>query len=884
MKVTLLNITFLLWLLTIALGYGQQSLLERKVTIRFDNQSVSRALEQLQNEGNCTITYQPSDLPQDKVVSRYFEQTEIGTIIKEIWGSDQLKFLAVGDNITIRSLAKKGTKKKRGSIKGRIIQRNKKPLPGVTVLLVDTPYGAASNIDGYYELKNIPVGTYKLEISSIGFQKIAKTVNIQNNGLLQLNFVMDESTSELEEIVVLGKTEAKTINEEAITINSIDVKKIQNQAIGTEEALKTTTGVVVRQNGGLGSNVSINLNGLSGNEVRIFYDGIPLEVYSNGLQLNTVPVDALERVDVYKGVIPIDVGTDALGGGINLIPARQTDDYLRTSYSGASFNTHRVTFNGLKNLSSKTSLSTISYLNYSDNDFVMRNIRNQVEIELPDGSQGFDEETISARRFHDRHVSGFIEGRLRIKNMKWADRLELASSYFRRADEIQNGGFITTTSIGEAETEIDVFTQRIDYRKNFLKDRLGLRYFGILSFAVDKINDNSTNIFDWRGQILNRTNASGSEIFGTPTALERENLGTAHRLTVDFNITDNIDFKVSDYYRYTRLKGEDALGERILIEDELIDLNTLPSTLNRNIFGAELDALFFEEKLNVISFFKNYSYRAKSIDVFEVGANRLVFNEIRNNSNGYGFAVKYQLNPSIFIRTSIEEAIRIPTEAEIFGDLAATIPNFDLEPEESLNWNVGVQFEKRFDTNRFFLVNVNGFVRNRENLIRPVQVSFSRIQFRNEDVVDGKGIELALKVNPLKSLLLQGNFTTQSNEIDSGVDIGKQVPNIPLTFYNLGANYEIENLLKQGNNLQISWTYLFTDKFSINTVEDLDTANPEAFVPKQSVHNAGLSYQLKQKGLAFSFNLQNVFNVEVFDNFRVPRPGINYAFKINYSL
>ena len=299
MKVTLLNITFLLWLLTIALGYGQQSLLERKVTIRFDNQSVSRALEQLQNERNWTTTYQPSELPQDKVVSRYFEQTEIGTIIKEIWGSDQLKFLAVGDNITIRSLAKKGTKKKRGSIKGRIIQRNKKPLPGVTVLLVDTPYGAASYIDGYYDLKNIPVGTYKLEISSIGFQKIAKTVNIQNNGLLQLNFVMDESTSELEEIVVLGKTEAKTINEEAITINSIDVKKIQNQAIGTEEALKTTTGVVVRQNGGLGSNVSINLNGLSGNEVRIFYDGIPLEVYSNGLQLNTVPVDALERVDVY---------------------------------------------------------------------------------------------------------------------------------------------------------------------------------------------------------------------------------------------------------------------------------------------------------------------------------------------------------------------------------------------------------------------------------------------------------------------------------------------------------------------------------------------------------------------------------------------------------
>ena len=756
---------------------------------------------------------------------------------------------------------------------------NKVPNASIT-LDIEGKY-AVSDENGQFKIQNVQMGIYQIEIRSIGFQTDTRTIELSKDYVLNITLI--DKIANLEEVTVYGKTEAKKQSEEAITISSLDIKNFQDQAIGTEEVLKTTTGLVIRQSGGLGSGISINLNGLTGNAVRTYYDGIPLELYGNGLQLNTIPVDALERVDVYKGVMPIDAGTDALGGGLNLVPVQQSDDYLRTSYSFGSFNTHRFTFNGLKNLSDRTSLSTISYFNYSDNDYRMRDIPNLIEIELPDGSSFVDEERIDARRFHDQHISGFIEGKLRIKDLKWADRLELAVAYSKIADEIQNAGFITNTAIGEVEREIDVFTQRIDYRKTFFKDRLRARYFGVLSHTVDKVNDSTANVYNWRGEILNLANPSGSEISGAPTLLERENLGTAHRLTLTYRITNHIDVKVSDYYRYTKLEGEDPLGERIAIDGEPTDPNTLPSTLNRNIFGAGLNANFFEDKLNAITFFKNYFYQAESIDIFRVGADQLEFSEIQNNSNGYGFALKYQVHPTVFIRTSLEQAVRIPTEAEIFGNLAVVVPNLDLEPEESLNWNVGAQFEKRFKNDRSLLVNVNGFIRNQENLIRPEEFAFDRIQFINEAVVDGKGIELAIKVSPLKNLSLQGNFTSQNNEIASGIDIGKQVPNIPLTFYNVGANYRIEDLFKPGNNLQLSWTYLFTDKFSINTVSDLDMANPDFIVPEQHVHNAGVTYLLKQQGLAFSFNLQNVFNAEIFDNFRRPRPGINYAFKINYS-
>lgn len=870
------HIVLLLWIVIPLSAFSQGNILNKKIDISFTKLPFAEALAAIEKEANCKITYRLSESPQGSFVTKSFKNTELRSIIVDIWGGKQLNFLTIDNEINIQVVPEKKANNQKGKLEGRITDDKDEPLSGVTVQLAGTTTGRITDADGRFSFQTLQAGVYKLIISSMGFEQKELPIKIRADKTTAFTTKLNVSTSELEEVVVVGETESKTTSEGAITISSLDIKQVQDQALGTEEVLKTTTGLVLRQNGGLGSTMSINLNGLTGNAVRTYYDGIPLELYGNGLRLNTIPVDALERVDVYKGVMTIDMGTDALGGGLNLVPVQQSDDYLRTSYSFGSFNTHRFTFNGLKKLSDRTSLSTISYFNYSDNDYRMRDIPNLVVTELPDGSPGFEEERITARRFHDRHISGFIEGKLRIRDLKWADRLEFALAYSKTADEIQNLGAIINTAIGDVEREIEVFSPRIDYRKSFFKDRLSARYFGVLSHTVDNIVDTTANVFNWKGEILNIRGGGAS-------LLERENVGTAHRLTLTYKITDHIDVKVSDYYRYTRQKGEDPLGERIPVEGEPTDPNTFPSTLNRNIFGVELNATFLEDKLNAIAFFKNYLYQAEAIDIFRVGEGLLEFSEIQKNRNGYGFALKYQLHPTVFIRTSVERAIRIPEETEIFGDLAATIPNFDLEPEESLNWNVGAQFEKRFKNDRSILVNLNGFIRNRENLIRP-KLFFNLIQFINEAVVDGKGIELALKISPIKNLSLQGNFTGQSNEIASGIDIGKQVPNIPLTFYNVGANYRIEDLFKPGNSLQLSWTYLFIDRFSINTVTDLNTANPDFIVPEQFVHNAGLTYKLKEQGLAFSFNLQNVFNAEIFDNFRIPRPGINYAFKINYSL
>ncbi|MEO0331025.1 MAG: TonB-dependent receptor, partial [Bacteroidota bacterium] len=714
-------------------------------------------------------------------------------------------------------------------------------------------------------------------------------VSVAQSEVQNLNFMLLTGTSELEEVVVSGESTISEIQSRPMTVTSLDAQALTDQALGAEELLKQTSGVVVRQIGGLGSNININLNGLTGNSVRFYYDGIPLEVFGGGLQLNNIPVDALQRMDVYKGVMPVEIGTDALGGGINLVPYQTTEDYLRTSYTIGSFNTHRFTLGGGKQIGNKLYLSALGYINYSGNDFLMRGIRNSFERENTNGFIVPDEEIIDARRFHDQHYSSFVELSTNISEIPWADELKVSASYSDRSDEIQNGQFLLPTAVGEADRSIETFSQRIDYRKFFFK-RLNLRYFGVLSHTSTLNRDSSLNIYNWKGEVLSQAvNQSGAELFAIPTARAGRELGTAHRLALNYQINDFISLTLSDFYRYNRIDGNDPLGARISLEGEVVDPNTIPSKLWRNIFGAELTTDLLNEKITGVAFYKNYFYQSESIDILRDATTFIPVRNVSESLDGYGFAVKYQITPALLLRSSFERAARIPTQNEIFGDFGVIVPNYTLKPETSNNINLGIRFDQPIGNVEQFSFQVDGFIRNRENLIRIVPFGTENAQFVNEAKVDGRGIEAALAVTPTPTLKFNGNFTYQSNQIASpqlngSVLTGAQVPNIPNLFGNASVSYTFEDLISDDFDLEVFGNYFYTARYSINEVKDLETANPLFVVPEQHLLNLGLVASPNIEGLRVSFTLRNATNSLIYDNFRIPRPGINYSLKINYSL
>src|SRR5690606_38497704 len=121
-------------------------------------------------------------------------------------------------------------------------------------------------------------------------------------------------------------------------VNVVETKEASLRNFQTNELLDRSVGVRVRQNGGLGSAVNYNLNGMSGNSVRIFIDGIPVSTYGASFSLNSIPPAMIERIEVYTGVIPAHRSDDALGGAINVVSKKAAREMLSASISYGSFN------------------------------------------------------------------------------------------------------------------------------------------------------------------------------------------------------------------------------------------------------------------------------------------------------------------------------------------------------------------------------------------------------------------------------------------------------------------------------------------------------------------------------------------------------------------
>src|SRR5699024_7292725 len=108
---------------------------------------------------------------------------------------------------------------------------------------------------------------------------------------------------------VKAQSDAMKVKSSGFSVNSIEMKHYVNTTTDLSQVLNRSAGVKVREQGGLGSDFEFSINGLSGDHVKFFIDGIPLESYGSGITLNNIPVNLAERIEVYKGVVPAHLGS-----------------------------------------------------------------------------------------------------------------------------------------------------------------------------------------------------------------------------------------------------------------------------------------------------------------------------------------------------------------------------------------------------------------------------------------------------------------------------------------------------------------------------------------------------------------------------------------------
>ncbi|MEM9389361.1 MAG: TonB-dependent receptor [Bacteroidota bacterium] len=878
MSLKRLNSTLFLLVGLCTLCLGQQNLLDRKVTIDFHNVSVKEALTQLKKEVNCTINFRPSELPVHRRVTKSFEREKLSRVIKEIWGSEQLKLRASGNMISIKRLQNSPEKKPKGNLRGRIKDDKYEPLPGVAVQLKGTTIGEVTDSDGKFSIRELSVGSYTLVISSLGYQSQEKTIEVTAGKTIDLETSLRVSVNQLDEVVVVGKTESQVLSEQPIQITSINLAPIQNESAEVIKILDRTSGVRIRQFGGLGSPAIIQLNGLSGNAVRRYYDGVPLELLGGGVQLNNIPANAVERIDVYKGVMPVDVGTDALAGGINIVSKTIDQDFLEASYQFGSFNSHVGTLNIGKTIGSNAYISLQGFYNYSDNSY-------RIHAEQIVNNQNVE---VEVDRFHDAHESSMIQGTFGLGDLTWADQLSYSIGYSQRQDETQHGVRLSNSPIGELTTENQALLQSLKYKKKLLDEKLAIDYSVHYARTHEQIDDSTTNRYDWFGNVVG-TWSRGAEFLDEPSRRKGENTSWVHRINMGYSFHPNHVMKVSSFLSDQSVQGEDPLFEPT--GSVLEDPNRNPSSLLRSISGVSYEAKWFDQKLETIVFGKYYYYQQETTNLnpnpnLAVEAGTFTFSD---NETGYGLGLKYAFKEDIFLRASYERALRIPTDGEIFGDFTVIRPNFTLQPELSNNLNVGGFFKHYFNDDKYLSIEANSFFRDQTNLIRLQAVGNFPAQFINEAEVSAHGFELTVRADPLKDVSVTASYTSQSitkegdrNSSNSN-GIGSDIPNIPNQFLNTSIRYSGTSPFSKEDEWGIFSYYTFVDEFAL-IIQNQQNANPENIIPTQHQVDMGIKYDWSKTNLTVVLQINNVLNREVFDNFRVPKPGRNFNIKLSYSL
>ena len=204
-------------------------------------------------------------------------------------------------------------------LKGTVTDaRTGMPLPGAVIYIPDLKAGAVSDSLGKYEVRNIPRGSYLVEISLIGYGQYLKTINIK--GEVQMNYSLAPSGTQLNDITITGVSSAVNQKESPVTVISVDYKDLlENASTNVIDAISKVPGVSAMTDGQSISKPVIR--GLGYNRVLTVNDGVEQvdQAWFDEFGIEADP-DAVNRYEILKGPASLAYGSDAIAGVVNLIP------------------------------------------------------------------------------------------------------------------------------------------------------------------------------------------------------------------------------------------------------------------------------------------------------------------------------------------------------------------------------------------------------------------------------------------------------------------------------------------------------------------------------------------------------------------------------------
>lgn len=226
-----------------------------------------------------------------------------------------------------------------GTIRGSVVDSGGTALSNAAITVEGTGLRTTTGADGGYEVRGVPAGTHTVRVRSIGYQAGAAQVTVAGGDVVEQDFNLGRSSVQLAPIdVVVGSRARHTAEEElAVPVDVYPAEELQRQgstetsvilqavspSINFPRQSVTDAGDVVRP---------FTLRGLSPDHTLVLVNGwrrhqtalvnnftYGMGAGSSGVDLNTIPSSALDRIEVLRDGASAQYGSDAIAGVVNLV-------------------------------------------------------------------------------------------------------------------------------------------------------------------------------------------------------------------------------------------------------------------------------------------------------------------------------------------------------------------------------------------------------------------------------------------------------------------------------------------------------------------------------------------------------------------------------------
>ena len=623
----------------------------------------------------------------------------------------------------------------------------------------------------------------------------------------------------------------------------------------------------LRESGGVGSDMQLMLDGFSGKHVKVFIDGVPQEGVGSSFGLNNIPVNFADRIEVYKGVVPVGFGTDAIGGVINIVTNKKRRRwFLDASYSYGSFNTHKSNVNFGQTFKNGFTYEINAFQNYSDNDY-------HIEAPVEDFETGrIDrDKKVRVKRFNDTYHNEAVVGKVGVVDKKWADRLMLGFTYSNMYQDIQTG-VRQDIVYGQKHRKGHSLMPSLEYyKRNLLAKGLDVALTVNYNKNLTTNVDTASYKYNWYGD-RKLLNSPGEQSYQHSRADNNNyRLGKMHMLT--FNHVLNT-FSRSNTSLLAKEEQSDAIAKETRKNISGVSYRLMPSeTWNLSVFG------------------KYYNQFVAGPVATDANQNDYVRTTRSVSSIGYGAAGTYFILPGLQAKLSYEKAYRLPTIEEMFGNEDLEMGDIGIRPENSDNVNLNLSYNRTFGRHSVYVE--GGLVyRNTKDYIQrnitDLSGGKSAATYINYGKVLTKGYNISARYGFGKWVSVGGNFTqmdvrdnmkTSISGSAENIAYKERMPNLPYIFADSDVTFYWRDLGRKGNALTVSYDNQYLHSFTYYSSK-IGSNKGDYVVPSQFSHNLSLSYSLRDGRYNLSFECRNFTDEQLYDNFSLQKAGRAFYGKV----